>query len=66
MRVWSRWLAAVMLVWGTLMNREIVLANQGVSARLNMPAVGVLTGCFLAVVLGAVVWLLLRFLRREG
>ena len=66
MREWSRWLAAAMLVWGTLMNREIVLANQGVSGRLNMPAVGVLTGCFLAVVLGAVVWLLLRFLRRPG
>jgi serine/threonine-protein kinase len=66
MRVWSRWLAAAMLVWWAAMDWQIVLANQGGAARLNMTAVGVLTGCFLAVVMGAVVWLLLRFLRRPG
>ena len=66
LREWSRWLAAVMLVWGAAMDWQIVLANEAVPPRLNMTAMGILTGCFLAVVLGAVVWLLLRFLRREG
>ena len=64
MREWSRWLAAVMLVWGAAMDWQIVLANQAVPPRLNMTAMGILTGCFLAAVFGAVVWLLLRFLRR--
>ena len=64
MRVWLRWLAAVMLVWGTLMDWQLVLANQVVPPRLDSTAVWVLTGGFLAVVLGAVVWLILTFVRR--
>jgi len=66
LREWSWWLAAVMLVWGAAMDWQIVWANQSVPPRVNMTAMGILTGCFLAAVLGAVVWLLLRFLRREG
>lgn len=64
LREWSRWLAAVMLVWGTLMDWQLVLANQVVPPRLDSTAVWVLTGGFLAVVLGAVVWLILTFVRR--
>jgi uncharacterized membrane protein len=66
LREWSRWLATVMLVWGTLMDRQLVLANQVVPPRLDSTAVWILTGCFLAAVGAAVIWLLVRFLRRPG
>jgi hypothetical protein len=63
MRVWTRWLAAVMLVWGTLMNWQLVAANQVRPPRLDSGTVWVLTGCLLAAVGAAVAWLLARFRR---
>ena len=57
-------LAAVMLVWGILMDRLIVLANQTQPPRLDSAAIGMLTACFLAATGAAVLWLLLKFLRK--
>ena len=64
MREWSRWLAAVMLVWGTFMDHQIVLANQLQPPRLDSAVVGMLTACFLAATGAAVIWLLLKFIRK--
>ena len=64
LREWSRWLAAVMLVWGILMDRLIVLANQTQPPHLDSAAIGMLTACILAATAAAVLWLLLKFLRK--
>ncbi len=64
LREWSRWLAAVMLVWAIFMDRQIVLANQTQPPRLDSAAIWMLTACFLAATSAAVLWLLLKF-RRE-
>jgi uncharacterized membrane protein len=66
MRGWSRWLAAAILVWGTLMNWQLVLANQVVPPRLDSMAVWILSGCLLAAVGAAVIWLVVKFARRVG
>lgn len=64
MREWSRWLAAVMLIWGTLMDRQIVLANLSQPPRLDSSATWMLSACFLVAVVVAVLLLLLKFLRK--
>jgi hypothetical protein len=58
---WLRWLAAAMLVWGGLLDRQLVLANQVQPPRLDSSAVWMLTGGLLAFLLLLTVRLLLKF-----
>ena len=59
-------LAAGVLVWGTLMDWQLVLANQVMPPRLDSAAVWNLTACFLVAVGVVVIWLLVKFARRPG
>jgi uncharacterized membrane protein len=62
-RQWTRWFASALLVWGTVMDRQLVLANLQSQPRLDMSATWLLTAAFLATTAVAVVWMF-RFLAK--
>lgn len=59
MNVWARTLASMVLVWFTLLNREIVLANRSTPPALHAGAMGVLTLGFVTLIgisIGVLFW----------
>lgn len=65
MLAWAQSLAIAMLLWNTLFNWQIVKANLTQPPHLEGSGVGLITGIFLAVVVGFIAWLIWRFTKTD-
>ena len=65
MLTWAQWLAVGELLWTTVLNRQIVLANLVKPPRLATPDIWYLTAVFLVMVGGSILWLILRFRKTD-
>lgn len=63
MQEWSRWFAAGELLWVSLLNHQIVVANQNKPPHLATAPTLWLTGVFLIVVGASIVWMIIHFSR---
>lgn len=63
MKVWSRWVGAGSLIWAIFLNRQIVSANQSKPPALRMDETWFLTGAFVVMIGGMILWLYLHFLK---
>jgi hypothetical protein len=62
-REWARWFATGQLVWATLMDRQLMLANQLRPPRLDSEAVWMLTAAFVGFTLLSIGLMLIRLNR---
>lgn len=62
-REWARWFSAGQLVWATLMDRQLILANQVRPPRLDSGAVWTLSAAFVGFTLLSIGLMMIRLNR---
>lgn len=66
MQQWAQWLAIGELLWMTLLNRQIVIANHTKPPRLAIAETWYLAAGFLIMIGASILWLILRFRKTDA